>query len=110
MCCVDAIRADVWNTRHRRARKERQCTECRGPIRRGARYLVVDCLADGSWAHYYVCDPCEQLTEWMQRDCDLVCYGALWDELFECIGASFDDLAPHVAGHALGLIYGRALR
>jgi hypothetical protein len=112
MCCTDVEPADVWNERHRRARKKRQCTECRGPIRTGERYLVVDCLWDGGWSHFYVCSLCEQLTAVLQADCDMTCYGQLYDELFEFDNhvAAWDAVDQVVAAHGRGLVYGVVLR
>ncbi|NBC16388.1 MAG: hypothetical protein GVY18_03625 [Bacteroidetes bacterium] len=103
MSCCDAEPADLCKLARPRARKPYRCSECGGDIRHGDRYVRVRSLYEGHWSTVTACVPCHELTEWLQRDCRLVCYGML-GELLEDLG-NVEGAAPMVFGHAAGLLF-----
>lgn len=69
--------ASVWVVKPRIAAKPHRCTDCRGPIAKGERHILINCLAGGMWDHMRICLPCEEIArEFMTTRV----VGILWDE------------------------------
>ena len=59
-CTCDYDPADIWEEKHRVARKAWTCYECREPIEPGDAYVDIAALYDGSWDHYRICECCDE--------------------------------------------------
>jgi hypothetical protein len=57
-CNCDYDPCDVWDETKRKARKAHKCTECRGAIKPGETYTVINMLFDGSWSTAKRCEDC----------------------------------------------------
>lgn len=97
----------------RRARKPRACSECRLTIAAGEPYDDCRGLGDGHWYQFSICAPCLEVHTLLGED-SCLCFGELL-ELLDCFGVDAfipqpAQLSDRATGHALGLLYGRAMQ
>ena len=83
MCMIDG--ADslsvMVNRRHRVARTEHLCGECRRTILPGETYLREVVADDGHASTNKTCGHCEVVTEWLIRECGGYFYGGAREDM-----------------------------
>lgn len=82
-CCplteADEV-AKLYSARYPIAAKEHCCKECRKPIPKGSKHLLVKMLFDGSWISARTCPLCEEIGKHFSCGRSRI-IGQLWDDL-----------------------------
>lgn len=90
---MDVDLPDVYETKVVKARKPRQCVECRRTMGVGEQYKKHTGLWDGRWSHYAMCQSCYWIHQAAEEECGeqiLYVFGELFFTLKEM------DLGHHV--------------
>lgn len=85
MCMVDyGEPADLAVLDEVRARKERKCDECQGPIKPGDIYKRSKFLYDGYWSTFAMCPACiAGPAQWLNQQCGGYLCGGVEEDLYE---------------------------
>lgn len=81
-CDYDVDGPSFFRAEKPKARKECACSECRGTIRVGERYVKISCLWDSGVEVFRRCPDCIEFEEWFRALVPCFCFplGSLHDE------------------------------
>jgi hypothetical protein len=73
----------VLHERHRTARKEHKCGECRRVIHPGESYMVERYISDHRAESHKTCQHCQVAREWLLHECHGFMYGFIGEDITE---------------------------
>ncbi len=80
----------AYGYENRKARKEHRCCECGGIIRAGESYTYHHGILDGSGCSFKVCQDCQYLRDWFEKQTVYPEDGVAFEELYEHVFESDD--------------------
>jgi hypothetical protein len=96
MCEIDGDVCTVWSRSFPRAAKDYRCAECGLPVSKGAKYVRVNMLFDGSWNTERAHPECERIAYDAAK---AACGARMWE-----IGSTAEHLAYIGIGIGRGLV------